>query len=149
MSLISVNEVLYIRVALIEGSVYDTVFHTMFPNYVNTIRLANQNAILDALESGEYEDYACFREQKYRIIGGSGLGMPIIYSLVDLMDGNIKLESKESKCTHVVVRIPQKIVSKGMLGKEACRKRVNQPGEEIYKKRLRRFCFKADLFEPP
>jgi len=71
---------------------------------------------LDAL----YNDYERFHEREHRFIGGTGLGMPIVYSLVKIMDGQIDLESEVGKGTYVVVRIPQKLAADTkVLGKEA------------------------------
>jgi len=66
-----------------------------------------------------YDDYARFHEQKNHIIGGTGLGMPIVYNLAQLMDAKIDLKSEVGKGTNVVVHIPQKIAGSELLGKEA------------------------------
>ena len=71
---------------------------------------------LDAL----YNDYERFHEREHRFIGGTGLGMPIVYSLVKIMNGHIDLESEVGKGTNVVVHIPQKLTADTkVLGKEA------------------------------
>ncbi|WP_409523580.1 ATP-binding protein [Nitrincola sp. MINF-07-Sa-05] len=41
-----------------------------------------------------------------REYGGSGLGLAIVYRLVTLMQGNILLESEESKGTHITINLP-------------------------------------------
>jgi len=64
-----------------------------------------------------YEDYTRFHESEVAS-SGTGLGMPIVYSLVQLMGAEIKLESEPDIGTKVVVRIPQKIASAEVLGKE-------------------------------
>ena len=73
-----------------------------------------QNQI-DAL----YDEYTRFHEQEKRHIDGTGLGMSIVYSLVQLMDGEIDVESGIGKGTTVIVHIPQKIEGSELLGEEA------------------------------
>ena len=68
---------------------------------------------LDAL----YKDYTRFHELENPSVG-TGLGMPIVYSLVQLMDANINMKSEVGVGTSVVVRIPQKIASNEVLGKD-------------------------------
>ena len=65
-----------------------------------------------------YKDYTRFHETEKRFIGGTGLGMPIVYSLVQMMGAHIELKSKKGKGTQVVVTIPQKMVDTEVLGKE-------------------------------
>ncbi|MCL2192665.1 MAG: ATP-binding protein [Treponema sp.] len=65
-----------------------------------------------------YSEYTRFNEREKRSIKGTGLGMPIVYSLVQMMDAQIKVESEAGKGTNIVVRIPQKIAGQGVLGKE-------------------------------
>ena len=73
---------------------------------------------IDAL----YNDYTRFHEHGNRIISGTGLGMPIVYNLAQLMGAKIDVKSEVGKGTNVVVSIPQKISGSGLLGSEAaCR----------------------------
>ncbi|MCL2226917.1 MAG: ATP-binding protein [Oscillospiraceae bacterium] len=53
--IIGVNEVLYMRVGLIGYGIFDTMFHTMFPNHISTVRFNNQDDVLDALEAGDID----------------------------------------------------------------------------------------------
>ncbi|MCL1843847.1 MAG: ATP-binding protein [Defluviitaleaceae bacterium] len=73
-------------------------------------------AQLEAARTGEYSR---FHEREERSAAGTGLGIPIVYSLVQLMNGSIEFESKPGHGTHVLVRIPQKIISTEVLGKNA------------------------------
>ncbi|WP_249727746.1 ATP-binding protein, partial [Bacillus paralicheniformis] len=41
-----------------------------------------------------------------RAYGGSGLGLAIVKKLLDLHQGEIKVESEEGKGTEFIVRIP-------------------------------------------
>jgi signal transduction histidine kinase/CheY-like chemotaxis protein len=70
---------------------------------------------LEALRSGEYTR---FHERGNRLIGGTGLGISIVYSLARLMDADIQIESEVGKGTNVVVTIPQKKASDEILGSE-------------------------------
>jgi len=69
---------------------------------------------IDAL----YEDYTRFHEDKKRFISGTGLGMPIVYNLVQLMQATIQVKSEVGKGTNVEVKIPQKAAGTAKLGKE-------------------------------
>ena len=55
-----------------------------------------------------FEQESAITAQKY---GGSGLGLSIVKSLVDLMDGTIQVESKVDKGTTFTVVIPTVLVS--------------------------------------
>jgi len=66
-----------------------------------------------------YSEYTRFNERENRSAKGTGLGMPIVYSLAQMMDAQIKVESESGKGTNVVVRIPQKIASRDVLGRKA------------------------------
>lgn len=55
-----------------------------------------------------FEQESAITAQKY---GGSGLGLSIVKSLVDLMDGTIQVESKVDKGTTFTVVIPTLLVS--------------------------------------
>ncbi|MCL2216269.1 MAG: response regulator [Defluviitaleaceae bacterium] len=66
-----------------------------------------------------YDAYSRFHEDVDRYIGGTGLGMPIVHSLVQLMDAKIDISSTVNKGTTVTVTIPQKADSDKVLGKDA------------------------------
>jgi len=63
-----------------------------------------------------YSDYARFHEHKARTAPGTGLGMPIVYSLVQMMGASINVESEINAGTNVSVNIPQEIVGFATLG---------------------------------
>ena len=69
---------------------------------------------LDAL----YSEYTRFHEEEKRFIGGTGLGMPIVYSLIKMMDAHIEIKSESGMGTCVTVGIPQKLVNDDVLGKD-------------------------------
>ena len=62
-------------------------------------------------------EYTRYHEENYRYIKGTGLGMPIVFNLVKLMDAKIDISSNVGTGTRVVVTIPQKIVDHSILGK--------------------------------
>jgi len=63
-------------------------------------------------------EYTRFHEREHRFISGTGLGMPIVYSLAQMMDANIDMESEVGIGTKVVIHIPQKVTGTAVLGKE-------------------------------
>ncbi|MCL2851443.1 MAG: PAS domain-containing protein [Defluviitaleaceae bacterium] len=65
-----------------------------------------------------YSDYTRFHEHEVRSAIGTGLGMPIVYNLLKLMDADIDIESEVGVGTNVIVRIPQKIVGSEVLGRK-------------------------------
>ena len=65
-----------------------------------------------------HNDYTRFHEKESRYVSGTGLGMPITFNLVEIMDAAINVQSEVGKGTMVLVCIPQKSVSDEVLGKE-------------------------------
>ena len=55
MSNISINEVLYLNVGIIQDSTYHRLFLYMFPNHQNLLLYPHLDALLEALESGEVD----------------------------------------------------------------------------------------------
>jgi len=49
---------------------------------------------------------------------GTGLGIPIVYSLVKMMDAQLELSSDIGKGTHAIIRIPQEVSGTEVLGPE-------------------------------
>ncbi|MCL2600475.1 MAG: ATP-binding protein, partial [Treponema sp.] len=62
-----------------------------------------------------YNEYTRFNEDNDRSVG-TGLGMPIVYSLVQMMDAKIEVESQVDEGTTVTVSIPQKIANPKAIG---------------------------------
>ena len=65
-----------------------------------------------------YNEYMRFHENEKQSVGGTGLGMPIVHSLVKMMDASIDVESEVGIGTKVTVCIPQKIAEAEVLGRE-------------------------------
>jgi len=66
-----------------------------------------------------FSEYTRFHELETRAIVGTGLGMSIVHSLVQLMEAKLDIKSEVGKGTHVVVSIPQKKAGTQVLGREA------------------------------
>jgi len=69
-----------------------------------------------------YDEYTRFHEREKRLIGGTGLGMPIVYSLVRMMGGKLEVESEVGRGTTVAVYVPQETAGPEILGAEAARR---------------------------
>ncbi|MCL2100928.1 MAG: ATP-binding protein [Fibromonadales bacterium] len=65
-----------------------------------------------------FDEYSRFNLASNNTIEGTGLGMTITQSLVNLMSGSISAESEPGKGSVFTVRLPQKKVGTKVLGKE-------------------------------
>jgi signal transduction histidine kinase/CheY-like chemotaxis protein len=72
-----------------------------------------------------FDEYTRFNQEANRTTEGAGLGMNITKRLVDLMNGDISVESSVGKGSVFTVRLPQKIVDTGVLGKEIVENLMN------------------------
>jgi signal transduction histidine kinase/DNA-binding response OmpR family regulator len=63
-----------------------------------------------------FDEYSRFNLKTNRTIVGAGLGMSITKMLVDLMDGQIMVESEPDKGSTFTVRLPQKRVGTSVCG---------------------------------
>ncbi|MCL2193623.1 MAG: ATP-binding protein [Treponema sp.] len=82
-----------------------------------------------------FGEFSRFNTPINRNIEGSGLGMPITYSLIKLMHGDINVESDPGRGTVFTVRLPQKSCSDEVLGEDVV---ANLHDMENYKVALRR-----------
>jgi len=91
------------------------------------IRDTGQGMKKDQIEK-LFDEYSRFNQEANKMIEGVGLGMSITKSLVNLMDGDIHVESEAEKGSVFTICLPQKSVSASPIGKEAaqrlCRFRV-------------------------
>jgi len=65
-----------------------------------------------------FEDYMRFNQDVNRMITGTGLGLSITKRLVNLMNGEIFVESEEGKGSIFIVRLPQKRFGDAVCGEE-------------------------------
>ena len=63
---------------------------------------------LEMLKNHDSE-YKRFHEHREHTVAGTGLGIPIVHNLMEMMDAGIEFKSEVGSGTLVVVRIPQKI----------------------------------------
>jgi len=71
------------------------------------------------------KEYVRYNLKHNKSIEGSGLGLNIVYSFVDLMKGNIKVKSKPQKGSTFTLRIPQKIAGDALIGAETAGRMQN------------------------
>jgi len=65
-----------------------------------------------------FEEYSRFNTSSKMNIEGTGLGLAITQRLLNLMNGEMHVESEHKKGSSFVVRLPQKTVDSEILGKE-------------------------------
>jgi signal transduction histidine kinase/CheY-like chemotaxis protein len=65
-----------------------------------------------------FDEYTRFNMEANRTVTGTGLGMSIVKSLVDLMGGEIFVESKVGEGTTFTVYLPQETISPAVCGAE-------------------------------
>ena len=72
-------------------------------------------------------------EEKNRYIEGTGLGLSIVKQLVELMDGNISVNSVYMKGSTFVVTLPQKVISETAIGELDLETKHTMNAREHYK----------------
>ena len=72
-------------------------------------------------------------EEKNRYIEGTGLGLSIVKQLVDLMDGEISVNSVYTKGSTFIITIPQKLVGDAKIGNVNLENRYSLNGREHYR----------------
>jgi len=65
-----------------------------------------------------FDEYTRFDLRSSQITTGTGLGMSIVKRLVDMMNGNILVESEPGKGSMITVRLPQKRIDSAVCGAE-------------------------------
>jgi CheY-like chemotaxis protein len=71
------------------------------------------------------DDYVRFHEEEIAHASGTGLGIPIVYSLAQMMNADIEYDSEVGRGTTVTVHIPQKMSDNKVLGVELARSLEN------------------------
>jgi PAS domain S-box-containing protein len=69
-----------------------------------------------------FSEYIRFNTDANRTTEGTGLGLHITYNLIKMMNGEILVESEPEKGSVFTVRLPQRKISSGVLGKELAEK---------------------------
>ncbi|MCL2357173.1 MAG: ATP-binding protein [Defluviitaleaceae bacterium] len=72
-----------------------------------------------------FKEYTRFHEDDDRFTEGTGLGMPIVYNLLNLMSGDIDIESYVGQGTTIIINIPQQVPDSEVIGAETA-KRLEQ-----------------------
>jgi PAS domain S-box-containing protein len=65
-----------------------------------------------------FDEYSRFNMETNRTVMGTGLGMSIVKSLVDMMGGEVSVESKTGEGSTFTVRLPQKSIGPAICGAE-------------------------------
>lgn len=78
-----------------------------------------------------FESFTRQRTSSESGVLGTGLGMPIVKKLVDLMHGTISIESEEGKGTTVVVNLPHRYIIEVQEVKEVDDKEIDLTGKHI------------------
>jgi len=65
-----------------------------------------------------FNEYARFHKNKHSATAGTGLGMAIVRSILQLMGGIINIDSQEGSGTCITICLRQKIAGSSVLGKE-------------------------------
>jgi len=65
-----------------------------------------------------FDNFSRFDNEDNITIEGTGLGLPITKHFIELMDGEIHVESEPGKGSHFTVRLPQKTTGSEALGKD-------------------------------
>jgi len=85
---------------------------------------------------GLSDEFKRFNLQTNRSVEGSGLGMPITYSLVDLMGGSVGVESSPGSGSTFTVRLPQKPHGTDILGEDAASRLQNMEISQMSHRRV-------------
>ncbi|MCL2616995.1 MAG: ATP-binding protein, partial [Defluviitaleaceae bacterium] len=81
-------------------------------------------------------EFVRFNLENNRAIEGTGLGLTIVYQLINMMYGDISVESQPGKGSTFTVRLPQKAHGKGIIGIEAATSMQNLEDTQKSLKRL-------------
>ncbi|MDE7325764.1 MAG: response regulator [Lachnospiraceae bacterium] len=102
-----------------EGSISLTVYGEWLDNNKFILKVAVQDTGIGIRKEDQerlFQRFVRFDIQKNSTIEGSGLGLAITKRLVDLMRGEIHVESEYGKGSTFYVSIPQEVVSRGPVG---------------------------------
>ncbi len=94
----------YIKLSLIESEC-DRPGYTMFTAISEDSGVGISEEFLPHI----FDEFSRERTSTDSKVGGSGLGMPIVKKIIDLMEGSINIESKVGKGTKVTIQLPLRI----------------------------------------
>jgi signal transduction histidine kinase/DNA-binding NarL/FixJ family response regulator len=84
-----------------------------------------------------FDDYTRFHEKDPNIVGGTGLGTSIAFSLLEMMNAVFEVESEPGRGTTISILMPQIKVGKELLGKKTANSlRKQDEDARIAEKRL-------------
>jgi PAS domain S-box-containing protein len=78
-----------------------------------------------------YDEYTRFNAEMNRYVVGTGLGMSITKRLVEMMGGEILVESEYGKGTKFTVRLPQERIGTSVCGAELAEKLCNSRSKSL------------------
>ncbi|MCL1843708.1 MAG: ATP-binding protein [Defluviitaleaceae bacterium] len=64
------------------------------------------------------DEYSRYHEKELNLVEGTGLGMPIVYNLLQLMGGDMDIESHVGIGTHIIIHLPQNLTGNAVVGPE-------------------------------
>ena len=87
--------------------------HTSLPDHINLVITVSDTGrgMSDEQTDALFEEYQRFQEKDAPYASGTGLGMPITKSILELMLGTLEVNSTLGEGTKVRVSIPQKVVN--------------------------------------
>ena len=130
------NAFKYTEAGFVELCLSRTDYPGKFDQMYFVIRISDSGYGMSAEQvQSLHKEYERYLEHRDRDTVGSGLGMPIVYSLLQLLDASIEIESSVGEGTTIIVKIPQGIGSKTTLGPEAANlTNLNNLASSIIKK---------------
>ena len=87
----------------------------------------------DAQIADLFKEYTRFNDQANRTAEGTGLGMSITWSLLNMMGGSISVESEIDKGSVFTVRLPQEVSDPAIIGKELAQNLQNFKLDDVKK----------------
>jgi PAS domain S-box-containing protein len=113
------NAFKYTKEGTIELSIYTEAESSNTETVTLVIRVSDTGQGMTAEQVHVlFDEYSRFNPQANREIEGTGLGMNITQHLIQIMNGEISVESELEKGSIFTVRLPQKTTGSGVLGKE-------------------------------
>jgi CheY-like chemotaxis protein len=98
--------------------------HIMLFIAVNDTGMGMTADQLEEIENTNSE-YLRLHEHEKPYVSGTGLGLPIVYSMAKMMNADIDIKSTPNKGTRWLIRIPQVVVGSDILGEELANRLQN------------------------